>query len=294
MYPNDSAYYHAEIGGIGAVLECPGEAARFRTQRNIAMHTHITYELYFLYEGEAKILTEDKTYRIRAGQLALVTPNTYHAIVNVSKTFRLGAIYLQIYRLAAPEKNDPEYLAALLDLLEDASVLQLREQPELFRVMRQIIAEQAAQVPASECLLRAYTTELLVLLLRALPKPEERTKKTEKRATLSVSITRLERMQVIEEYVMFHCSMADITTLADRLCISEQHLRRFLREAYGMTFTELLNRQRVQICKHLLQTTAEPINRIWQQVGFQSPQYFSVAFKRYTGMTASQYRSRFR
>jgi len=51
-------------------------------------------------------------------------------------------------------------------------------------------------------------------------------------------------MQVIEEYVMFHCSMADITTLADRLCISEQHLRRFLRGTEGsFIFLPTMQRQ---------------------------------------------------
>lgn len=258
------------------------------------MHTHITHELYLLYDGEARISTEQGNYPLKKGQAALIAPNTYHTIANMSKTFQLRAVNLQLYKLSAPTDPEETRLHALLDAARQPGVLLLGTQPELLRLIQLLAQAKHADAPANTYLLRAYATELLVHLLRAIPTSPVTARETLPTATLVTSATQLERMHIIEEYMMFHCADADIVELAQQLAVSEQHLRRFIKANYAMTFTQLLSRQRIQICKHLLQTTASPIGEIWQQVGFQSSQHFSAAFKRYTGMTASQYRSRFR
>lgn len=281
---------HVEIGCLGAVFDSV-EHFRVHKERKMAMHVHIAYELYLLYEGEAMITTEYGQFPLKKGEAALIVPHTYHAINNTSKAFRLGAAYLQLYKLSAPKDPEEKLLHGLLDAASRSSVILLREQPELLRLMQQFVQAQDSRGPANAYLLRAYSMEILIHLLRALPLTPELPASTLKTATHATGAAQIERTNIIDDYIFLNYLDADITVLADKLSISEQHLRRFLKSAYGMSFSELLNRQRIQICKHLLQTTAAPVGEIWQQAGFQSSQHFSAAFKKYTGMTATQYRS---
>jgi two-component system response regulator YesN len=57
-----------------------------------------------------------------------------------------------------------------------------------------------------------------------------------------------------------------------------------------MSFSQLLNKQRVNISKKLLQNTDKYISEIWEAVGFGSAQNFAIAFKKYTGTSPSEYR----
>lgn len=53
----------------------------------------------------------------------------------------------------------------------------------------------------------------------------------------------------------------------------------------------MLNRHRINICEQLLRETSLPIQEISERVGFGSVQNFAIVFKKYSGMTASEYRA---
>lgn len=284
--------YYTEIGCLGAAFDSL-EHFRMHTTRNLSMHIHSTYELYLLYEGEALIRTESGIHPLQAGQAALIAPHTYHAISNVTEGFRLGAVHLQLYKLASPTNAEETRLHSLLDAASLSSVTLLGQQPQLLTLILQFMQAQTSREVGNAYLLRSYCTQILVFLLRALPVPDV-PNHTGKTAPNITGTTQMERTNIIDDYIYMNYLDADITILAEMLSISEQHLRRFLKTAYGMSFSELLNRQRIQIAKHLLRTTTAPVSEIWPQVGFQSPQHFYQAFKRYTGMTATAYRAQFR
>ena len=76
---------------------------------------------------------------------------------------------------------------------------------------------------------------------------------------------------------------------AEAIHCSEGHLSRIFRRETGMTLREYLNEQRIRHAMSLLQTRLYPITDIALMVGFSSYAKFSVEFKRYANMNASEY-----
>jgi AraC-like DNA-binding protein len=81
-----------------------------------------------------------------------------------------------------------------------------------------------------------------------------------------------------------------IEQMAKDLGMSKRVLQNKLKEE-GVTFSELANSVRQELAKSYLAEKRYTIDDITYLVGFSEPSVFRRAFKRWTGMTASQYRS---
>ena len=76
---------------------------------------------------------------------------------------------------------------------------------------------------------------------------------------------------------------------AEAISCGESHLSRCFHKETGKTFKAYLNEYRIKQAISLLETEYYHITDIAMTVGFSSYTKFSVAFKQYTGMCASDY-----
>ena len=81
-----------------------------------------------------------------------------------------------------------------------------------------------------------------------------------------------------------------LSLVAKETFVSESHLSRLFKAETGMTVREFLNYTRVQQAISLMPSTRFPITEIALMVGFSSYAKFSVEFKKYTGMSAREYK----
>jgi AraC-like DNA-binding protein len=77
--------------------------------------------------------------------------------------------------------------------------------------------------------------------------------------------------------------------VARSLGISVRSLRRRLDEE-GVSYTSLLNEARATVAKRMLEDSSRSIYETAYAMGFSDPSAFHRAFKRWTGMTPTQYR----
>lgn len=84
-------------------------------------------------------------------------------------------------------------------------------------------------------------------------------------------------------------SNVSVKSVSDALFVSESHLMHVLKDNLGKTFNDCLTEYRMIIAKELLKKGAFRINEVANEVGFSDVKYFSQVFKRYTGMTPSEY-----
>ncbi len=75
--------------------------------------------------------------------------------------------------------------------------------------------------------------------------------------------------------------------------LPERTFKRRFRQATAMSPLEYLHTLRLEEAKHLLETTARPVEDIANDVGYQDSTFFSRLFKRKTALTPAQYRRRF-
>ncbi|MGG1661030.1 response regulator transcription factor [Brevibacillus sp. NRS-1366] len=81
-----------------------------------------------------------------------------------------------------------------------------------------------------------------------------------------------------------------INDLAAEVHISPSHLSRILKRRLGMTFVDLLTKLRIEKAKELLDNPALSIEYIAHCVGFSSPNYFAVTFRKLQGQSPREYR----
>ena len=80
-----------------------------------------------------------------------------------------------------------------------------------------------------------------------------------------------------------------INRVAEHFGINERTLRRKL-ESQETSFSELLGKVQCKYAKNLLKDTEVPVESIAERLQFSEPSAFYRAFKRWTGLTPSEYR----
>lgn len=82
-----------------------------------------------------------------------------------------------------------------------------------------------------------------------------------------------------------------VKDLARKASFSEYHFIRIFHEKVGMTPRRYVIRVRIDHAKYLLKTTGQSIKEIGCTVGYKSAGMFCSAFKKYQGVTPSEYRN---
>lgn len=78
--------------------------------------------------------------------------------------------------------------------------------------------------------------------------------------------------------------------LADKLNMSSAYLSVYIKEKTGTNFSDHLNDIRIRKAQELLSSTDISINDVGQQIGYRNITSFNRMFKKWTGMTPSEYR----
>lgn len=81
--------------------------------------------------------------------------------------------------------------------------------------------------------------------------------------------------------------------LAKKVGISPRHFIRRFKKATDETPLSYLQQIRIERAKSYLETTSETVNEITQSIGYENSSSFRKLFKDATGLTPSEYRSRF-
>jgi two-component system response regulator YesN len=74
--------------------------------------------------------------------------------------------------------------------------------------------------------------------------------------------------------------------------VSECHLCHAIRESFGFTCSEFLQRYRIEMAKPLLKDKELLIKQVASKVGFNSQKHFSKDFKKVEGITPTEFRRR--
>lgn len=94
---------------------------------------------------------------------------------------------------------------------------------------------------------------------------------------------------LFEEHYEENYSLDDLEA---RFSISKYRICREFGEYYGITPLQYLNRRRIRIACHLLETTSLRIHEVGSAVGIDNTNHFISLFKKYEGCTPLEYKAR--
>ena len=102
------------------------------------------------------------------------------------------------------------------------------------------------------------------------------------------------RIREVEHFMQQHLAESLPThELAGHACMSPRTLLRRFKAATGRLPGEYLQLLRIRTARDLLEESGDPVQTISTAVGYEDAAFFRKLFKRHTGMTPAEYRTRF-
>jgi AraC-like DNA-binding protein len=134
------------------------------------------------------------------------------------------------------------------------------------------------------CRSRSYLIELLFLLARIFDCP-----RTDEISGLNVTE---EFLRPVILYLTRNFNRkVKLEELTKAFHINKTTLNQKFKKTMGISVMAYLNTLRMQIACSILQNTTMPVSLIMQRVGFMDDAHFLRSFKKYTGLTPSEYRN---
>lgn len=100
------------------------------------------------------------------------------------------------------------------------------------------------------------------------------------------------QVRLIQEYISDNLSNAELSlaSIAKEFYISASHLSRIFKQETGQTLVEYITKLRIAKAEKLLRGTEFKGYQIGEMIGIPDPHYFSILFKKYTGLSINTYR----
>ncbi|SEG56712.1 AraC family transcriptional regulator [Paenibacillus sp. UNC499MF] len=262
--------------------------ALFNTSRIPAgFHSHLYYEIYYFHSGQCSYLVGDRIYNLSPGDLLLMNGMTLHypkinpayeycrTIVHFDPAFAEGLFRAP---LLTPVLNPFKKVDNRLISLESG------EREKLEPMLEQLCSLSGKNDIISRDRFLVAFMQVLLQVYEIADKPRNRNHEP--------GGPRQQHVQQLISYVETHYS-EDLTLddMAEAVHLNKHYLVKMFKETTGITLFHYLYRRRINQAKVLF--TLEPEKSITEtayEVGFKHLSHFSQTFKKFTGLTADEYR----
>jgi AraC family transcriptional regulator len=137
---------------------------------------------------------------------------------------------------------------------------------------------------------RQYAEALSLVLMHELIRSERSTSLAEELHSGGLPAWQRKRViDFIEEHLSEEISLATLARLVD---LSLFHFARAFKQSFGVPPHRYHSSRRMDRARHLLQTPALSVTQIGVQTGFRETSSFTRAFRRFSGITPTEYRRR--
>jgi AraC-like DNA-binding protein len=228
-----------------------------------AWHTLIVVK-----EGSLTCNIEDDNHTANAGEFLICPANIERQIILTSQT-------MKIVSLRVSDDTKWQHLTRSAPYNIPAPTAEIEQLIQLVLLLRD---EELTDRPNSDTLC-THLSHALLTSLRRLTRPT---------AVSSPYIQKLADLWTAVRQEPAH--PWDMPRLADKLHVSEPHLRRLCHQHYGSSPHKILLKIRMEIARDLLRFSDQPLDTIATHVGYASAYSFSRAFQAATGQRPGKYR----
>lgn len=238
---------------------------------SFASHTHSAYELLYVVSGEVTLTVEDKKYKLKKDDLAVVRPLCYHFthIDAVSDYERYNFLF-----------NPGAIGVDNIDLLpEGIDVYNCRHRQMIGDLIKKtdyysqhLCAE--ALLDISACLLKELVYNLSII-----------SKEEWEASSLTVSHPLISEALKIINAELF--SKISIPSVARRLFVTESYFYRLFKEELGITPARYISEKRLHTARSMISLGASP-TRVHSECGFCDYTSFYRSYVRYFGYPPSK------
>lgn len=253
--------------------------------KDVELHHHDFFEVYFLLAGDVTYLIESKIVHVMPGDLLLISPRELHQVLikpemSVYERYVLWIDPNAIQRLSTSMTD----LTAALDPSSPIFGNQLRPKPEDRSRIRDLLEalhrESESDGYGSDLLRQSLLTQLLVIINRLLSQQgsylDEDTR-TNRAVTQAIN------------YINLHYSEPlSLDLLAERFYVSKYHLSHEFNRQVGTSIYRYIQKKRLLTARQLIAQGKRP-NEVPPLCGFGDYAGFYRAFKAEYGISPREF-----
>lgn len=237
-------------------------------------HAHPAYSFVLAFDGNTRIVAEDRSLSARPGMVTTVEPMAEHHELTRDDPPRYVAVFIDRHHFEEQIASYGQY---------DEAAFHFRSfppEPELLPLLRTFMNEHEANLPGRKAQLAALGLRITHSLIRAALKVTARP---------SSGAVRLEIHRGIQ-YLHDHFSeRIKVAELARAAGLSPAHFSRTFRRETGYAPFEYLIKIRIQRSRMLLRAGDDSITNVALKCGFATPSHFAHCFRKQCGLSPSEY-----
>lgn len=254
------------------------QAKRTLFHEDFPNHMHSFFELHYICGGEGILLTNQGSYPLSDGTLYLIPPKTFHE--QLTEPQNLMEEYSFSFDI---KKVKGEYQRDVYTLFSEAPFFLLEENRSIAPFFYVLDEEATEKKTGYRYMIQSTLQQIIVLLVRQLTRQAPSVQK-------QLDLLSDRRKFIIDETLIYQYKDITLERLSEYLNLSIKQTARTIKKEYGMTFSELRTRSRLNAACPMLTHSDFPIHRIAELVGYDNAIYFTTRFKEQFGCTPATYR----
>jgi len=247
--------------------------------------THDFWEFYYVDRGEYDYRFGEETYHATKGDIIFIPPNVFHNVV-CDGTHSVSLFIVTFDCVSSAIKQLTDYKGKLPRELSQLMKRLIEESTHNFEVSYYPLKPLDKPPLGGLQLIRMYIEELLIGLLRHQSGKREAVTPKVVRETDENSLVGSIR-QFLEDRVCDRLSSRDIVA---RFHFGKSYIYDLFKRTYGKSIMSYHSELKIEEAKRLLREEPLTVREISERLCFESPEYFSRAFKRKVGMSPRAFR----
>lgn len=253
---------------------------------------HDFWEMVYIDQGEVICTADKNNFVLKSGEIVFHKPNEFHNLKsnrvnppNVSIiTFECNSPEInyfegKIFKLSPDERS-------ILSQLFNEGLSCFKMDDENNPLIQRMTIKESAPFGSSQ-----MTKNLLEMFLILLRRNKAIATKEQRNNLIIDGIAVSEHVKEVLDII--NCNIYSILSIKDickQLNISESYLKKIFSQYYKGGIIHYYNSLKIKEAKKLLRENNLTITQISEALCFESPQYFSKCFKKFTNKTPTQYK----
>lgn len=250
------------------------------------LHFHNYMEIGYCYNGDGNLVIEDRSYEYKGEMFSIIPANIPHTTNSKPGNIcKWEFLFIDIESFIANEINVDDFQKRqMISIINKRGTLKTdRNHTVMSKLILNIIRECRDQNTYYEDSIKGYLYALVIEMIR-LADERDRTRNAKR-----VSEYIKKSLDYINEHYKEEIRMENI---AEASGLSESHFRRVFEDAMNMKPLDYVNLVRVDKACVMMGKEDISMEEISYRVGFQTQSTFNRNFKRLTGMSPHQWKTK--
>ncbi len=245
----------------------------------IPTHIQMCDEITYAFSGKATIYSGGSCFAMQAGQIHFIKRGEVHRIVaDDNENFHYCCIGYH------PDASCAS-IGVFLNATRNRRSFLVEDIGSIKRLFSLLIDEFYIRDAESNEMIHLYFCQMLILLYRILSGTAKVKLNKQNKSASNYAV-----YQALKYIDREYLTITRVKEIASALSYNDYYLCHIFKEKMEMTLKEYLTQKKLITAMELLENSNMKISDISDQLHFTSLHTFGLAFKRYTGVSPSQYR----